>query len=166
MGLRGPPPTPTKILEGRGSWRAKANPREPLPERGKPAKPRYLKGLAARTWSALVDQLDRIGVLTKIDQHALARYCELFEQYRQTQEFIQENGRQYPVRRWDEGTNAWIIVDYKIFPEVSIFMQLSDKLLKLEKEFGLTPSARSRIEIHPEPKKKNARDKRDLLRVG
>ena len=66
MGTRGPPPTPTKILAMRGSWRAGRNPAEPRPEPGRPRCPKWLDTDAKAAWRRLVPQLDRMGVVTRI----------------------------------------------------------------------------------------------------
>jgi transposase len=78
MGTRGPPPTPTNILAMRGSWRSKRNPHEPHPEPGRPRCPRWLDKQAKAAWKQLAPQLDRMGVLAKVDGNALARYCQLW----------------------------------------------------------------------------------------
>jgi P27 family predicted phage terminase small subunit len=121
-----------------------------------------------------------MGVLTKADKHALARYCELFAEYRKVKDFIDENGRGYPVKKWNPNMasvnkngepvdGGYEVVDYKIFPEVKMFLALADRLLRLEQEFGLTPSARVRLEADQSANQHgqgSGNDKRSLLRVG
>jgi hypothetical protein len=52
MGKRGPPPTPTPILQLRGSWRGKLNRDEPQPEPVAPEKPSWLTTYASHPYRA------------------------------------------------------------------------------------------------------------------
>lgn len=142
MGSRGPAPTPTNILKLRGSWRAKLNPNEPQPPPGRPSCPRWLSEEAKRFWRRVVPQLDAMGILTKIDGGALARYCQLYARWREAEEFIARRGSVLPVKN-AEGE----VIDLKPFPQVGIASKLAEQLLRLEQQFGLTPSARARLTV-------------------
>lgn len=146
MGRRGPAPTPTAILERRGSERAKRRRNEPQPEKGAPRCPAWLDRDAKTVWRQLIPQLDAIGVLTKIDGNALARYCRLFVRWRQCDEFIREHGETYTIEDGDKQVKC-----SQQFPEVGILNRLCAQLLKIEQEFGLTPAARTRIQVTPRP---------------
>ena len=93
-------------------------------------------------WEQLVPMLLGMGVLTTADGNALARYCHMLAQWVELQADIEENG----------------FVDYSEQGEkpravVKIADSLASQLLKIEQHFGLTPSARSRIQIEkPKPK--------------
>lgn len=147
MGKRGPAPTPTAILAARGSWRAKENKNEPQPELGTPKKPNWLKGDAKKCWEALVPQLKIMGVLSKIDGNALSRYCKMWGDWRKLDQFLEKNGSTFPLKK--DG----VIYEIKQFPQSKMAQQIRDQLLRLEKEFGLTPSARARMttEIQDKP---------------
>ncbi len=160
MGTRGPPPTPTNILDMRGSWRSKRNPSEPQPERGRPRCPRWLDPEAKAAWRHLVPQLDRMGVLTKVDGNALARYCQLWGRWRKAEEFIRDHGDSY-LAKDSEGK----VKGLKCYPQVRMANQLAEQLLRLESHFGMTPSARSRIEV-PQQDAQDAEDKRKYLNLG
>ncbi len=86
--------------------------------------------------------LHGMRVLTQVDQHALARYCQLWARWREAEEFLDKRGATYSVR--DKDGN---IVALKKYPQVVIASDLADKLLRLEQQFGLTPSARTRLEV-------------------
>ena len=160
MGTRGPPPTPTNILEMRESWRAKRNQREPRPERGRPRCPRWLDKYAKAAWKGLVPQLDRMGVLTRVDRNALSRYCTLWSRWRKAEEFLQDHGETHLVRDADGKVKG-----VRPYPQVRIANQLSEQLLRLEAHFGMTPSARSRIEV-PTDVQQEEQDKRRYLKIG
>ena len=149
MGSRGPQPTPTKILKMRGSWRAKINPDEPQPQAKKPTRPKWLNAEAVKVWVNLTRKLFRMGVLTDVDGNALARYCMLFARWRTCEEFLEKHGQTRVVK--DDSGKA---VDIKTFPQVTIAGSLADQLLRLEQQFGLTPSARARLRTLPETEKK------------
>lgn len=146
MGRRGPTPTPTAILQRRGSREVASRANEPQPELGAPRCPAWLDKDAKAVWRQLVPQLDAIGVLTKIDGNALARYCRLFVRWKQCDAFVRKYGETY-VAAYTEGKPT----SFQQFPEVGIINRLGPQLLRLEQEFGLTPAARTRIQVTPRP---------------
>lgn len=137
---RGPAPTPSAILDIRGSRKQRHEKGEPKPDRGRPRCPAWLKGTAKSEWKKLVEMLDRMGILTKVDGNALSRYCRLWQRWRKAEDFIEEHGDQYPVK--DKKGNT---VSFRIFPSARIATTLSAELRRLEQEFGLTPASRTRI---------------------
>lgn len=148
MGKRGPLPTPTNVLKMRGSWRAKTRPLEPAPPAAeKPPCPAWLDADARKVWRALIPQLARLGVLTRLDQHALARYCTLWVRWRKMETLLAEKG-ELVISYTEEGAVAGVHVT----PYVAIASTLADKLLRLEQHFGMTPSARAALHVEiPDP---------------
>ena len=151
MGRRGPKPTPTKILQLRGSRRANLNPAEPEPPKDAPDRPDWLDGSASAMWDALAPQLGAMGVLTSVDGNVLARYCHLWSRWRDAEDFIKKYGLTYPLKA-EDGSIRY----FAQFPQVSIAHQLATQLGKLEAEMGLTPASRSRI--HATPKEEHKED--------
>lgn len=145
-------PVPTAALKMRGSWRAKTRPHEPAPEPGRPRRPPGLDPAARRKWDELVPRLEKLGVLTAEDGEALALFCVSWSQYWVLRRFIAKHGHTYELngRRWG-------------YPEVQMAAQLAMYLLRLEQEFGLTPSARTRIQVS---KKSSSSSKAALFRTG
>src|SRR5262245_889783 len=76
MGLRGPPPTPTAILNLRGSWRGKQRMGEVQFESGAPTCPAWLSKEAKAEWRRAVRLLASVGLLQKVDRALLACYCD------------------------------------------------------------------------------------------
>lgn len=149
MGRRGPAPTPTHILQMRGSTlvsqRRLAD--EPKPPPGLPRCPAWLDADAKAAWKQLAPMLAAMGCLTKIDTNALARYCRLWARWRKAEAFIDKHGEVYPLKD-DEGKTRCV----QQWPQVAIANKLAQQLSRLEAEFGMTPSARSRIQIEkPRP---------------
>ncbi len=142
MGIRGPAPAPTKILEGRGNRRAKVQAKlEPQYEPGASQPPERLDDVAKEKWFELVAQMIASGIFTTIDQTTLARYCEMWSDYIRDREFIRANGISFN----DAAGYP------KAYPEVSSLDKTQTKMMILEREFGMTPSSRSRIQS---PKRK------------
>ena len=147
MGERGPAPTPTAILKRRGSRCRNAAHSEPQPETTRPTCPRWLNKTAKAAWRQLVPLLETQGTLARIDGNALARYCVLWARWVQAEQVIESKGSTYPLL--DEAGNVRCIQQR---PEIAIANRLAAVLGKLESEFGMTPSARTRISV-PAPAK-------------
>jgi P27 family predicted phage terminase small subunit len=145
MGQRGPRPVPTAVLKARGSARAGKNKKEPAPPPGRPACPDWLDDEAKQVWAQVIPLLEEMGVLTRADTNALARYCQLFARWKKAELFIQRFGESYPCK-----SGNGIVKCFLPFPQSGLSLKLSIALTRLEQEFGLTPSARSRIEVDPE----------------
>ena len=146
MGERGPAPTPTKMLEMRGSWRAKKRQGEPKPERSRPQCPRWLRKEAKRIWEELIPQIDEMGILGRCDRHALARYCQALANWRLAEEWVMEHGDVYPEKN-EKGE----VIGVKEYPQVGKSIRLAEMLLRLEKQFGLNPAARAGLGTVREP---------------
>ena len=144
MGGKGPAPTPTNILKARGSWKVNERKDEPEYETVKPKMPAWLDKEAKKEWRQIAPQLANARVLTKVDCIALARYCQLVSRWKQAEIFLIEHGMTY-VDKF-KSTHP--------FPQIKISKDCADQLLRMEHEFGLTPSARTRIKAAPETKEK------------
>ena len=142
MGLRGPRPLPSKVLEGHGSWRANIVRDEPVPPKGRPPCPEWLDEDATQVWNQTVEHLEIMQLLTIVDGNALARYCQTFARWKRAEEFIQKYGETYPLK--DEKGQVRCFMPW---PQVAISHKLATLLTRLEQEFGLTPSARSRVSV-------------------
>ena len=97
---------------------------------------------AKAAWKQLAPNLRALGVLTKIDGNALARYCSLWTRWIRATQFVEQYGESYPLKNEDGKVKC-----FQQFPQVAVVNKLSVLLLRLEQEFGLTPSARSRINV-------------------
>jgi P27 family predicted phage terminase small subunit len=142
MGRRGPKPTPAPLLKLRGSFRRDRAHDDVHPPEGVPDCPDWIDEEAKAAWAHLVPMLQAMGVLTRIDGGALARYVQYWARWKKAELFIQRHGDSYPLK--DEKGQIKCIQQ---FPQVAIAHKLGVLLSKLEQEFGLTPSARSRINL-------------------
>ena len=74
MGKRGRKKTPTPILKLRGSWLAKTRKDIELVDY-KPLCPRWLRPEAKKYWHQIVPELEKSGILAKVDADLLAMLC-------------------------------------------------------------------------------------------
>lgn len=145
MGLRGPIPKPTalKIVEGNPGKRP-LNKREPKPRAVAPRCPAHLDDVAQKEWKRLVPVLLRMGVLTEADQIALANLCQTYSTLINAQTQLAKSGILYKTQ------SGYI----QQSPLLSIVNTCVETINKLSREFGLTPSSRSRLQMTAEEKKK------------
>lgn len=139
MGARGPAPKPTvvKILQGNPGKRALPK-GEPVPAAGKmPAAPRWMSLEAKREWRRIAPRLHKVGLLTEVDGLSLAMLCEAFAQYVEAKVVVEREGM---LAMSDKGNT------YQ-HPAVSLMTGARSEMLKWAREFGMTPSARSRISL-------------------
>lgn len=156
MGKRGPCKTPTAVLKLHGSRRVASRDGEPQPEKNRPRMPNGLRAEAKNAWRTLVPKLEAAGVLTNIDGGALARYCEMFARWWSLVEFLQSNGETY--QQWEKNDKGVPLLDdagekierdVKQWPQVNIAGNLEIRLLRIEQQFGMTPSARADLTLRP-----------------
>ena len=81
MGKRGPPPTPTKILASRGSWRADRRGHEPSPLSELPEPPQWLPDGAREQWHNLGPILLGMGLMSEPYSMTLAATVEAIDTY-------------------------------------------------------------------------------------
>jgi phage terminase small subunit len=106
MGRRGPAPKPTPVLKLRGTFRRHRSRNEPKPDPSPPSCPAWLDDVSKEAWEQLVPQLQEMGVLTRIDENALVRYCTFWSRWRAAEDFIAKHGTVYPSRTRRGGPSA------------------------------------------------------------
>lgn len=136
MATRGrkPKPTALKLLEGNPSRRA-LNRSEPKPPTSIPECPDWLEDEAKAEWVRVGEILGNMGVITEVDATAFAGYCQAYARWREAEEFLSQHGS---IIRTPNGYLQQV-------PQVSIAQTNLKIMLKFCEQFGLTPSARSRI---------------------
>ncbi len=139
MGVR---PVPTKILEQRGSWRAKTRPDEPQPEPAKIEPPKFLKAADKKYFREMVETLFSCGIMTRVDGGSFTRYITSFGRWVEAERALAEGEpTHYEIR--DDAGNVKGVVMSKAYATVC---KEHERLLKLEQEFGLTPASRPRLQ--------------------
>ncbi|MFA7237880.1 MAG: phage terminase small subunit P27 family [Phycisphaeraceae bacterium] len=147
MAKRGPSKTPTAILQARGSWRAKTRAGEPQSD-GVPQPPDWLDGAAKDVWDAQIPMMIDMGIVGRIDANAIARYCQVLAWWIDCKKFIDKYGPTFKNSRGLETEH----------PTVARAAKLGDQLLRLEREFGLTPAARPGLPLTAKPDDGDAPD--------
>lgn len=156
MAVRGrkPKPTALKILEGNPGHRP-INTKDPLPKGRLPRCPDWLEDDAKKEWKRLGKILANMGMLTNMDMTAFAGYCQAYARWKGAEEFISQHG---DMVRTPNGYLQQV-------PQVSIAQTNLKIMLKFCEQFGLTPSARSRL-IGSDEKPETAVDEMELILRG
>lgn len=136
MATRGrkPKPTALKVLEGNPGNRP-LNKSEPRPYAVVSGCPDWLEDEAKAEWTRLSKILEDMGVLTEVDITAFAGYCQSYARWKEAEIYLSKNGSVF------ETPNGYL----QQVPQVSIAQTNLKIMLKFCEQFGLTPSARSRI---------------------
>lgn len=151
MGARGPCPLPTNILTLRKSWKAATRTGEPVAD-GMPDCP-DIPDDAAEIWAELIPMLDRLQVLGEIDGGTLERYCRYAALWRKAVAVCEQPGGSVTVTEKGMSDSA----------EFRQMVKLGQELLKIEQQFGMTPSARARL---AKPKAERDPEDEDLFGVA
>ena len=108
---------------------------EPSPEGEMPECPEWLEEEAKAEWDRLAVPMFKLGLLKDLDMAAFAVYCQAYARWREAEEFISQHGSIVKTKN-----GFWQQV-----PQVTISHANQKIMLQAASEFGLTPSARSRI---------------------
>lgn len=134
---RKPLPTSLKVLRGNPGKRP-LNHREPKPgSKAKlPKAPSFLNDRAKKEWRNMGKRLFDMGLLTELDETALAMYCWSLSRWIQANGEIEEYG-------------AVLVQGSKLkqSPWVAIANEAWRQTIRMMAEFGMTPSSRSRVSI-------------------
>lgn len=133
---RKPKPTHLKMLEGNPGKRT-LHQHEPVPRSVFPEKPVLTTEVASDCWDRAVVELEAMGVLHASDRDALEIYCEMFGTWRLAQTMVSTEGITVEGRDKNPVTNpAWRVA-----------RDAAGLVKSLGEAFGLTPAARSRLDL-------------------
>ena len=154
MGKRGPAPQPSilKYIRGNPS-KEPLNENEPTPDLADELHPppQWLEGGALQKWLEVTPVLLRMRVFTEADVETIARYFALWEQWKKNYDFVKRNGDVLTVFETDPSDpekKRQRVKYMQVTPYASQMTKLAVLLLRIEQEFGLTPSSRSQVTIH------------------
>lgn len=139
MGARGPGKKPDAAKKRDKTFRADRDGGLQLPANIPPV-PDWLGAEGREEWERRAPQLERAGLLSEVDQVTFGIYCQAYEQLVRSLKLIndEEDGG-YTTK-----TEKNNIIQH---PAVSIMHKARADLIKLGREFGMTPSARSGLNI-------------------
>lgn len=140
MTPRGRKPLPTAVKRLRGTLRPhRANPNEPQVPAAVPEPPKWLRGEALAEWKRITPKLAAAGLLTQLDLAVLAGYCGAWGDLCDATRIVQDQGTTFISPRG-------MLV---LHPELRRIEKARAALRAFASEFGLSPSARSRVGATP-----------------
>ena len=145
---RKPKPSNLKIMAGNPGHRA-INQNEPIPDPGIPECPPDLTDAAKDEWAYIAPELEKMGVLTRADRAALVCYCESYAQLQEARILLYKNNGAIVV------TDTGFVMQH---PAVGMMNSAKNQIRAFAEQFGLTPSARTRISIE-KPRETSAIDR-------
>jgi P27 family predicted phage terminase small subunit len=115
--------------------------------------PAWLDERSRKYWHQISPLLEAAGVLTVLDQIALALLCKAITDYLLACEIVEaaagevkedEQGKQIPAMRFVTITAQGNLIQH---PGVGVMNRAWERVVKLLREFGMTPSARASIHV-------------------
>ena len=134
------PPTPTalRIIQGNPSKRPlPENEPQPTVKDKPPTPPRHLPPAAKKHWRAIAKHLHQAGVLTVMDEDALAGYCNAYAQWIEANKEIESGGMVIKSDLGIPSLNPYLRISNDAFKQMTIMLR----------EFGMTPSSRTRVTV-------------------
>lgn len=104
-----------------------------------PILPDYISDDAQSYYLGIASKLHKMNLINDVDQTALVLLAEAYDDYRKAKEYIDKNGDVYSV------TNQAGEILYKLHPKARIMAESWGRVKKMLSEFGLTPSARAKL---------------------
>jgi P27 family predicted phage terminase small subunit len=154
-------PTADKIARGNPGKRA-IDRQEPDPEYlDDLTPPAWMPAAAKAIWIELAPKLRKAKVLTVIDVPALEKLCVTHARWRAAVQDLErigvmverapkdggDTGKQGESKEKSQaGTGKQVVINQLVFAESMFFKQT----LAVEREFGMTPAARTRVHVDPQ----------------
>jgi P27 family predicted phage terminase small subunit len=136
-------PLPTAVKRANGNpGKRRLNSKEAEPSMARPIPPSHLSEEAEIEWERVSRELAAAGLLSLVDRSALAAYCQAYGRWVQAEAALQKmkneaNGLVVKTKSGNIIQNPLVGVANKAMADV----------VRYAAEFGMTPSARSRIEV-------------------
>ena len=128
-------PTRLKIAQGNPGKRP-LNTCEPQPESGDQGCPTWLDGEAKAEWRRVTKELDRLGLLTKVDRASLACYCQAWAEFYEAKRELKKHGSRTIT------TDKGFALNH---PAVSRMNAAWKAIRAFAGQFGLDPASRSKL---------------------
>ena len=141
---RKPTPTNLRLVKGNPGKRALPK-REAKVALAEPTPPPFLSDDGKVEWGRVCSALYRAGLMTELDRAALAAYCQAYGVWAQAERVIaklQANGELNGLLM--KTTNGNVIQHALI----GVANKARGDVVRFAAEFGMTPSARSRVEAN------------------
>src|SRR4029077_15892039 len=141
MAGRRPKPTHLKLVTGNPGKRP-LNKNKPQPERNLPSPPPELYPEAKAEWNRIAKELHNLGLLTGLDRAALAAYCQSYGRWIIAERAIAKMAKADPLTHGLIKPTVGGGVPNALVRAASHAMA---DMVRYAGEFGMTPSARSRL---------------------
>lgn len=160
MSARGPKPLPTNVhmLRGNPSKKSFADLLETLqPEVEVPGCPRHLLPEARKEWKRITPELERYGLISKLDRGALSLYCQAWARWVWAEEQLQRAVKLAQSRQEAADANGTTYTGgdgYTVetpnghmtySPHWVIANKAMEQVNKYMASFGLDPASRGRV---------------------
>jgi P27 family predicted phage terminase small subunit len=140
--MRGRKPLPTSLKQLRGNpGKRPINGQEPRPKTERTSCPAELCPLAKKEWRRIVPILEELQLIGKIDRAAIAGYCQSYGRWMEAEQKISETSLVIK-------TKSGNVIES---PYYSIAKRERELMHKFLVEFGMTPSARTRLKVPEKP---------------
>jgi P27 family predicted phage terminase small subunit len=137
MGQRGRAPSPTNVRLLHGETRpSRVNRNEPQPREEHPDPPDWLTKEARQVWDRTVAELDHMGLLHAADTDSLVCYVNAVTTYARAQKMLDLGG--VMIERDGKAVRN---------PAHIVVLQNAVLINRFAREFGLTPSSRTGIQV-------------------
>lgn len=150
--MPGPPPKPIAASSLTGSWRGAARKNRGAPEAPaiEPDTPAEIESDAElrEIWDGVTERIASMGILSRADDESITRYCHYVLRYRRATRHCLKHG-DFVMGKSDLEV---------LSPQAKEANDLGASLLRLEIQFGLTPSARAGFAPLDGPRKKKTED--------
>lgn len=140
MGRRGAAPKPTVLRLLDGDKANRFNPDEPIPIAVLPEFPAEASNEVREIWDYTIEHLDFMGLAKAADRDSLLCYCEAVVLHRKASAVLAQS----PILV--KGAMGGLIRN----PALAIQRDAAYTVRQFAQEFGLTPSARSRVRADTE----------------
>jgi len=110
--------------------------------------PSYLNEVAKKEWRRMGKRLFDAGLMTELDETALASYCQAYSQWIEANQAIEDEGAVVTKANGDMARNPWVAIRGDAWKEMT----------RMLSEFGMTPSSRSRVKVEKKGGESEAED--------
>ena len=136
----GRPAKPTELHKLDGTYRPDRHSNGVAADTQLLAPPDHLSGLALAEWLRVASELHEVNLTTALDTTLLEQYCVMYAQWRGMVAEVDKHGAVQETQTGYSQQTGYFTVAVKLAKEIR----------DIAKEFGLTPSARSRMRINRE----------------
>lgn len=142
--------TPSAIKMARGNpGKRPLNESEPTPSSARPEPPVWLPENAIEHFNVLADRLSELRILSRSHTEAMALAALRMAEIAELSADVSKNGRTYAT------TTQTGAIMHRTRPEVSQLSEAQRHLQSLLSEFGLTPSASTKVKTAPKTARTN-----------